>query len=159
MRDKLSCLICKEIGMKLLVRTIVVSLLILFAYVLIGLARNSTGQIEFNGHRYPSIDAARQAAGRLIGVRDNLQPETGEGVALFCGQRLTLLALTLGFYGPYDPMVCFASEAESDQLYAENRELEARYKQFSKGILPPVAFVSSAFISVFVLRKLRKTKR
>lgn len=145
--------------MKLLGRPIVVLLLILLAYILIGLARNPSGQIEFNGHRYPSIDAARQAAGRLTGARDDLQTEPGEDVALFCGQRLTILALILGFYGLYDPMICFATEAESDQLYIENRALEARYKQFSERILPPVAFVSLAFVLVFVLRNFRKTKR
>ena len=90
-----------------------------------------------------------------MSAKDDLQPETGKDVALFCGQRLTILALILGFYGPYDPMICFATKAESDQLYAENRALEAHYKEFSEKILPLLAIVSLVSVSVFALRHFR----
>ena len=145
--------------MKLLVRTIVVSLLIFVAYIMISLARNASDQIEFNGRRYPSIEAARHAAGRLTGAEKGLQAIVADDIPFYCGHRLTVLTLVLGFYGPYDPVICFATEAESDQLYAKNRALEARYKQLAERFLPYVGYVGLAVVSAALFRAFRKSKR
>lgn len=106
------------------------------------LAYDGNAGIEFKGQIYPSLEAARQAAGGLAGLS-----AASDDVPLYCGHRLTLAVLVRGFYdGRYDPIVCFLTEAESDQLYAANRAFEAQHHPASTGIRGFLVFVLAGFV-------------
>ena len=112
--DKLSSLIC---------------LAILFC-VAIHTAQGQGAGIEYNGQVYQSFAEVREASASLVGA---ITQHGGVGLSsgipvneirLNCGVRLTSAVLARGHYdGRYDPVVCFTSEAESDQLYAGNLAL------------------------------------
>ncbi len=109
---------------------------------LIDVADGKTAGVEFNGKIYQSIDAAQQAARSLTDLDTDTENMSGGDVSLYCGQRLTIAKLIRGYYdGRYDPVVCFTSESESDQLYADNRSIETSYKYLIWGF---AAFVLMA---------------
>ncbi len=152
-------LFTKLANMKPLGRIILAFPLIFAVYALVSLAWNFPGGVEFNGRIYPSIAEARQAAVGLPAAVNAAQAKVADDLPFYCGQRLSIRALILGFYGPYDPMVCYTSEAESDQLYTENRALEARYKPFAEKVLPTMACASLLIVLATLFRRFRKRKR
>ena len=91
------------------------------------LAQNENAGIEFNGRIYQSLAEVRQASVNQSGASGaSGGPYVGDSW-LYCGVRLTESVLVRGHYdGRHDPVVCFTSEAKSDQLYAENRALRDR---------------------------------
>ncbi|MCY4464677.1 MAG: hypothetical protein OXE46_03995 [Chloroflexi bacterium] len=131
-------------------KIIVASLFIFAVCALVMAGLIADRHIEFNGQVYSSIDSAKQAA-----AVNEVPAILGDDFPFYCGRRLTILSMILGFYGPYDPMVCFTTEAESDQLYAENRAFEARFKQYAERILPFAACAGLALLAALLFLKQR----
>lgn len=133
--------------MKLFSRNILV-LLITFSMISFSVGQNASAGIEFHGQIFQSFGAVRQAAANVSGsVSSDGAPGASAGIrvediGLYCGIRLTTAVLARGYYdGSSDPVVCFTSESESDQLYADNRSIETGYKYLIWGF---AAFVLMA---------------
>lgn len=135
--------------MKLLSRCVFFALLIYLIYTLVSVAQNTSAGIEFNGHIYQSLDAVQHAARNLLDPVAAPEAMPAGDIPLYCGHRNTIVILVRGYYdGRYDPVVCFTTEAERDQLYAENRAFAASREHLIMAIR---GFIVLLVVGLFIM--------